>query len=73
MKNDDKTLGTLLARTLIALCMVPLSGCFTAFAPRSNSCTGDPKNTAVRLCTPEEIKEMTDWQRKIRDYGLKNR
>jgi hypothetical protein len=62
MKNDDKTLGTLLARTLIALCMVTLSGCFTAFTPARDFCTGDPKDTAVRLCTPEEIKETTDWE-----------
>jgi hypothetical protein len=65
MKNDDKTLGTLLARTLIVLCMVPLSGCFTAYGPRTNPCTRDPENTAVRLCTPEEMKASTDWQNKI--------
>ncbi len=61
MKNDDKTLGTLLARTLIVLCTVTLSGCFTAFTPARNFCTIDPKDT-LRLCTPEEIKEMTDWE-----------
>ncbi len=65
MKNDDKTLGTLLARTLIVLCTVTLSGCLRIYGPVSDSCTHDPKDTGVRLCTPEEMKASTDWQNKI--------
>ncbi len=53
MKNDDKTLGTLLARTLIVLCTVTLSGCFTAFTPARDFCTHDPKDTTIRACTLE--------------------
>ncbi len=71
MRNDYTATGTLLARTLIAFCMMMLSGCFTAFTPANDFCTRDPKDTAVRLCTPEEIKETTDWENKMRDYGLK--
>ncbi len=57
MKNDDKTLGLLLARTL--------SGCFTVFTPARDFCTRDPENTLMLLCTPEEMKASTDWQNKI--------
>jgi hypothetical protein len=64
MKNDDKTLGTLLARTLIVLCTVTLSGCFTAFTPARDFCTGDPKNTGLPLCSPEVIQKSMDWEQR---------
>jgi hypothetical protein len=29
-----------------------LCGCFTAFAPKRDFCTGDPKDTSLPLCKP---------------------
>ncbi|WP_166876357.1 hypothetical protein [Massilia mucilaginosa] len=29
------------------------SGCFTAFAPKREFCTGDPKDTSLPLCKPQ--------------------
>ncbi|MDQ1815686.1 hypothetical protein RBA41_20530 [Massilia sp. CCM 9210] len=29
------------------------AGCFTAFTPKRNYCTHDPKDTAVPLCKPK--------------------
>jgi hypothetical protein len=55
----------LLARMLIVLCMVALSGCFGAYTMPRDFCTSDPKDTTIRACTAKEMKASTDWQNKI--------
>lgn len=42
------------------LSVLALSGCFRAFAPATDPCTHDPKDTSVRLCTAEEIRDARD-------------
>jgi hypothetical protein len=45
-----------LARVLAAMAMLGVlgsaSGCFTAFTPKRDFCTRDPKDTSVPLCKP---------------------
>lgn len=55
----------LLAASL--LISLTLSGCFTAFAPPSNPCTSDPKNTSVRLCDPEQTRKLNESERQRRE------
>ncbi|WP_164558094.1 hypothetical protein HF313_30705 [Massilia atriviolacea] len=33
--------------------LLSTAGCFTAFTPKRNYCTHDPKDTAVPLCEPK--------------------
>lgn len=42
----------LYALTMLALA-VSLGGCFTAFTPKRDYCTHDPKDTAVPMCKPK--------------------
>lgn len=58
----------LLAASLLST--FALSGCFTAFAPPSNPCTSDPKDTSVRLCDPEQTRKLNESER-LRRESLK--
>lgn len=40
------------ALTMLALTLA-LGGCFTAFTPKRDYCTHDPKDTAVPMCKPK--------------------
>ncbi|NHZ61263.1 hypothetical protein [Massilia genomosp. 1] len=33
--------------------LLSASGCFTAFTPKREFCTGDPKDTSLPLCKPK--------------------
>ncbi|WP_167077528.1 hypothetical protein [Massilia aquatica] len=33
--------------------LISASGCFTAFAPKRDFCTGDPKDTSLPRCKPQ--------------------
>jgi hypothetical protein len=59
---------------LLATCVLSafaLTGCFTAFAPPSDPCTSNPKDTSVRLCDPEQTRKMYESER-LRRQSLKS-
>ncbi|HEX8611640.1 MAG TPA: hypothetical protein VF800_10170 [Telluria sp.] len=55
MKNGQcrrTGLGRLLSGMAMLGVLVSASGCFTAFAPKRDFCTRDPKDTTVPQCKP---------------------
>ncbi|WP_157778430.1 hypothetical protein [Massilia violaceinigra] len=48
----QRALRTGACAVTLALMVLSTSGCFTAFTPKRDFCTHDPKDTAVPMCKP---------------------